>query len=44
MNTKLPRTTDKEMNGIRKVLYRGEWNDFGIKGWKDLIIYSFSIN
>ena len=29
-NNKIPRTTDKEMNGIRKALYRGEWTDFSI--------------
>jgi len=29
------------MNGIRKALYRGKWNDFGIKSWKDLINYAF---
>lgn len=38
-NGKLPRTTDKEMNGIKKALYRGDWNDFGIKSWKGLINY-----
>jgi len=41
-NCKLPLTTDKEMNGIKKALYRGDWNDFGIKNWKDLINYVFT--
>lgn len=40
-NNKIPRTTDKEMNGIRKALYRGEWTEFGIKSWKDLLKYVF---
>ncbi len=32
------------MNDIRKALYRGEWAEFGIKNWRDLINYSFNIN
>ncbi|MHA1438983.1 MAG: hypothetical protein ACTSPD_15535 [Promethearchaeota archaeon] len=38
---KIPHTTDKEMNGIRKALYRGEWTGFGIKSWRDLLNYTF---
>ena len=41
-NNKFPRTTDKEMKGIRKALYRGEWIDFGIRKWSDLITYTFN--
>jgi hypothetical protein len=40
-NKKIPRTTDKEMNGIRKALYRGEWSDYGIKTWKSLTKFVF---
>ncbi len=42
-NNKIPRTTDKEMNGIRKAVHRGKWNDFAIKSWRHLINYAFSI-
>ena len=38
---KIPRTTDKEMNNIRKALYRGEWTGFGIKSWRNLLDYTF---
>ena len=41
-NNKFPRTTDKEMKGIRKALYRGEWIDFGIRKWSDLITFIFN--
>jgi len=40
-NNKIPRTTDKVMNGIRKALYRGEWSEFEIKNWRDLLTYTF---
>jgi len=40
-NNKLPRTTDKEMNGIRKALYHGEWTEFNIKSWRELLDYIF---
>ncbi|MFX1379074.1 MAG: hypothetical protein ACFFA4_08250 [Promethearchaeota archaeon] len=28
---KIPQTSDKEMNGTRKALYRGEWSEYVIK-------------
>ena len=34
-NNKFHRTTDKEMKGIKKAIYRGEWSKFGVKGWTD---------
>jgi hypothetical protein len=40
-NNKIPRTTDKEMNGIRKALYGSNWKDFGIKNWMNLLKYAF---
>jgi len=39
-NNKIPRTTDKEMNGIRKALYRGYWTEFGVKSWSDLLTFN----
>jgi len=30
------------MKGIRKALHRGEWIDFGIRKWSDLITYTFN--
>lgn len=41
-NNKIPRTTDKEMRGIKKILYRGEWIDLGINKWIDLLTYTFN--
>ncbi len=41
-NNKIPRTTEKEMNCVRKALYRCEWNNFGIKSWRNLMYYVFN--
>ena len=43
INNKIPRTTDKEMNSIRKALYRGEWTEFGVKSWRNLLTYTFQM-
>jgi len=32
------------MNGIRKALHRGEWSEYVIKNWSDLLTYLFKEN
>jgi len=34
---RIPRTNDKGMSGIYRAVNRGEWIDFGIKDWSELI-------
>jgi len=36
-NNRILRTNDKGMSGIYRAVNRGEWTDFGIKDWSELI-------
>lgn len=42
-NGKIPTSKNKGMNTIYTAARLGKWNDFGIKSWRDLINYAFSI-
>ena len=42
-NGKIPTSKNKGMNTIYTTARLGKWIDFGIKSWRDLINYAFSI-
>ncbi len=38
---KLPSIADKGIGGIKVAIARGEWEEFGIKEWNDILLRTF---
>ena len=43
MNKKLPIVNSKGMGGVVKAILRGEWKEFGINSWNDLLYATFGV-
>ena len=39
--SRMPKTKDKNMPRIQRVVLKGVWNDFGIRTWKNLLNKAF---